>query len=340
MNLLKRFMLLSFIIIDIIIMQVIWKYFYSKDSASDHGTLYQIRNLLHRTNIVNKPANDFNSCDDFFKLVVNCHILAAAMKVLGMGVNCHILAAAMKVLGMGSLTDTPHEAVLPNAENICMMSNNERKSLLFEVCKKVCNYISVKYDTASGTIDNVHEYGKQLLSIGCFYIEFSDAIKEGDGDRVLRCWKYLLLIFKNSGRKNYSIEALNLLCQYFYSLTPRQSLELIWSRFVNVHGLPGRNVPNDLHMEHLNCICKEAIRGLGVNKTDRAISRVAKSLGTLSPVLDQYDLVNNVPDTSSIHKAPISDKDRDMIIKELIQSDIFTEYAVSRIYTPIISQAS
>ena len=98
---------------------------------------------------------------------------------------------------------------------------------------------------------------------------------------------------------------------------------------MNVHGLPRRNVPNDLHMEHFNRICKEAIRGLGVNKTDRAISRVAKSLGTLSPVLDQYDLVKNVPDTSSIHKAPISRKDRDMLFKKLIQSDIFTEYAVS-----------
>ena len=81
-------------------------------------------------------------------------------------------------------------------------------------------------------------------------------------------------------------------------------------------------MPNDLHMEHLNRICKEAIRGLEVNKTDRAISRVAKSLGTLSPVLD----------TSSIHKAPISDKNRDMIIKELRQLDIFTECAVSSIH--------
>ena len=116
------------------------------------------------------------------------------------------------------------------------------------MCNNVCNSLSIKYDTASQSVDGVYEYGKQLLSIGYFYIEFSDAIKEGDGDRVLRCWKYLLLIFKNSGHNNYSIEALNLLCQYFYSLTPRQSLELIWSRFVNVYGLPGRNVPNNLHM--------------------------------------------------------------------------------------------
>ena len=62
---------------------------------------------------------------------------------------------------------------------------------------------------------------------------YSDAIREGDGDRVLRCWRYLLAIFKSSGRKNYSIEALNMLYQYKYQFTPRQSAELLWSRFIN-----------------------------------------------------------------------------------------------------------
>ena len=60
-------------------------------------------------------------------------------------------------------------------------------------------------------------------------------------------------------------------CQHDFKLTPRQSAELLWSRFVNAHGLPGRNIPADLHMEHLNRVCKEAVRGLGVNKTDEAI---------------------------------------------------------------------
>ena len=30
------------------------------------------------------------------------------------------------------------------------------------------------------------------------------------------------------------------------------SVELMWGRFVNVHGKPGKNIPNDLHGEHLN----------------------------------------------------------------------------------------
>ena len=36
--------------------------------------------------------------------------------------------------------------------------------------------------------DSVQDYAIHLLSLGFFYIEYADAIREGDGDRVLRCW--------------------------------------------------------------------------------------------------------------------------------------------------------
>ena len=68
------------------------------------------------------------------------------------------------------------------------------------------------------------EYAIQIISLGCFYLEYSDAIHEGDGIRVLRCWRYLLPIFWNSGRVNYSNEVLNMLFQHDYSLSPRHSM--------------------------------------------------------------------------------------------------------------------
>ena len=36
----------------------------------------------------------------------------------------------------------------------------------------------------------------EVLSLGLFYLEFKDAIREGDGLRVLRCYKYLLPLFR------------------------------------------------------------------------------------------------------------------------------------------------
>ena len=63
-----------------------------------------------------------------------------------------------------------------------------------------------------------------------------------------------------------------MLFQQSYALSPRLSAELLQSRFINVHGRPGKNIPADLHMEHLSRLAKEAIKNLGANKTDNAIT--------------------------------------------------------------------
>ena len=49
--------------------------------------------------------------------------------------------------------------------------------------------------------DTVYAYASELLSLGLLYFEFKDAVKERDGDRLFRVWKYLLLLFKESNKK-------------------------------------------------------------------------------------------------------------------------------------------
>ena len=51
---------------------------------ADHGTLYQLRNLLNRRNVRVKPKSDVNTHEGFFLEVVEGLILAATMKVLKM----------------------------------------------------------------------------------------------------------------------------------------------------------------------------------------------------------------------------------------------------------------
>ena len=156
-----------------------------------------------------------------------------------------------------------------------------------------------------------------------FTCVFPDAIKEGDGGRILHCWKYLLPLFWNSGRKNYAIEALNLLCQHNFTLSPHHRQQLLSARCINVHGIRGRNIPSDLHMEHLNRTIKTAMKGLGSNKTDQAICRIGRALGTLAPVLDQFDMDNNVPATTGGHKRSNSQKDVYVIVEELRKAKVF-----------------
>lgn len=278
---------------------MIWKELYSDKSAGEHGTLYQLRNLLHRRNVVKHPKKDVNASEDFFLLVV----------------TSHVLAAAVELLQMESLSATPQSTIITT--DYWCQSLDIRKSALMSVCTAlVKKFVNFEFFPKSAVEcprqeqeDKVFQYASKTLSLGLFYIEYLDAIHEGDGDRLLRCWRYLLPMFKASRRTNYSLEVLHMLYQSQYSLSPRLSHQLLWSRCVNTRGLPGHNIPCDLFMEHLNRLCKEAIAGLRANQHERAVIRVGKAIGTLYPVVEQFDKVNSVASISGAHFKPVSAKD-------------------------------
>lgn len=207
------------------------------------------------------------------------------------------------------------------------LPSGERTKCLEELCAMVYDrFIHFNYNTETATSsDKVCNYSVQLLRLGCFYLEFVDAICEGDGNRVVRCWKYMIPIFSASGNSNYANEAANLLIQKSYSLSPRLSAQLIWSRFVNVHGRPGKNVPVDLHMEHLNKIAKCNIRFCGSNVNAKSISRIGRAIGTLSPVLESFDTNNNVEQVSSFQKKAKIQKDIQVVVSELVKSMCFVD---------------
>ena len=263
-----------------------------------------------------RPLDGFNACDDFFVLVV----------------KSHVLAATMQLLVMTDVTEIPSSPQFPGLQDVWMDPAESRKKLLHSICLQVIDeFVDFRFNLPDGgneavdpeSKDGVLAYAKGILALGCFYLEYSDGIREGDGERVLRCWRYMLPMFHSSRRNNYALESLYLLFQHDFSLSPRQAIELIWSRFVNVHGLPGKNIPNDLHMEHLNRLLKVALQGLGANKTEKAITTSAKALGVVDPVLSTFDKENHVSNISGSHRVADAKKDMEMLLKQL--SAVFRE---------------
>ena len=59
--------------------------------------------------------------------------------------------------------------------------------------------------------DGVQEYAKESLMLGLLLMDFADATREGDGNRIVRVWKHLLPLFKATGRTNYFVEAFTFL---------------------------------------------------------------------------------------------------------------------------------
>ena len=81
--------------------------------------------------------------------------------------------------------------------------------------------------------DSVFAYAVDVLSMCLIWHAFRDAVREGDGDRIIRYWKLLAVIFRQEKHYNYSNEAVNLVMQTLL-LSPRQVSELKWSRTVIV----------------------------------------------------------------------------------------------------------
>lgn len=59
--------------------------------------------------------------------------------------------------------------------------------------------------------DGVFNYARAVLNDGLFLMAFRDAIHEGDGVRILNCWKFMLTYFFSSGHRKYALEAFYLL---------------------------------------------------------------------------------------------------------------------------------
>ena len=318
---------------------------YKSTSASDVGTIFQLCNLINRKNIGNKPSKDVNAFEDFFHLIV----------------ESHVLAAAMEFLGMESIDDKPAADIFP--PTVWMLSQEERRAILTSVCEAIVDefvdistievfdtdakqagsqQVQSEQDDQDGVGSNINgkaatctkrkhdkqedkvlAYAKELLSFGLLYNELVDAVREGDGVRVLRWWRFMLLIFKATGRKNYCTEAFILLAQYQYLLSEREQQQLLYSRFINTHGEPGKNISCDLFMEHLNRLLKGAIQALGANKTPKAITRLGKCIAPLGEILDNFDTLHKVPSQTTDHKIPTADKDMTRIVNELHGAEVF-----------------
>ena len=220
----------------------IWRRLYCGSSVIDCGTMYQLRNLVNRRNVVSDPKDNEAACEDFMITVT----------------DAHVLACAMELFEMDTLTDVPSNKFFPDGSSE-LDSLQWRDILLLAAEHLVKKYVDLSIQKPQkqnkkqksklkkvSPHDGIYEYAKDTLTLGLLK-EYIDTIRESDGDRIICVWKFLLPLFRSTGHTNYSLEAFTLLAQYYYLLSPRMAAQLAWSRTVNTHGRPGENISCDLH---------------------------------------------------------------------------------------------
>ena len=69
--------------------QVIWKRLYSSCSGMDTGTLFQLRNVINRRNVITDVSKDLTACEEFMQLATIAHVMSAAIHIAGV-TNMHV----------------------------------------------------------------------------------------------------------------------------------------------------------------------------------------------------------------------------------------------------------
>ena len=236
-------------------LQLIWQKLV-KIIPRDHGSLNQLFTRFGLLPKANKPKDDMHACQDVLLTVFKGHIVAAACRELNIGGP------------EGDIKD-----IIVNM------------SLLNDLTVKVARRFTVIQEaflneSVPDTGDRVHSYAQILCHFAAIVHLFTDACKEGDGEHVIRCWKLCMLHFHAERKTKYALEALRLQFQ-LVTLQPNLVHQLTWGRFVNTHGGKGRNIPCDLHNEHVNKLYKEIIGNMGANFTEFASTRAARAVSSL-----------------------------------------------------------
>ena len=135
----------------------------------------------------------------------------------------------MQYLKMATINVQPYHILL--IADLWLKENEVRKDVLNKVTMDIVREfvdLDIKYKKKGQASsdgkdeDKIFIYITELLSYALLYLEFLDSIREEDGTRILHCWRYLTLVFKETQCKNYAIEGLNLISQYHFFFSRHQ----------------------------------------------------------------------------------------------------------------------
>lgn len=188
---------------------------------------------------------------------------------------------------MISLLSFRHERVKHPNEDIPMEQSSENQ----------------QEDTQSQE-DCMKNYHIARLRFGLVDLDLRDAIKEGDGTRLLVTLPYLLMLFHLYKRTKYAYVTLLHLVKAFALLPESLANELVHDRFWNTKGGAGNNIPLlDLRMEHMVRLFKLSLKQLGANIDSKGAQRIAQSLGHVEELINNIDNDVQITRRSGYHSS-------------------------------------
>lgn len=261
---------------------------------------------MNRVSVTKDVKKEVDATLDFLTTVIKGHWLACASEILGL--------SSLD----GSITADFHTAPDIFLEELA--------------CKVVDRFTVVDAAfldlTCECSIDDkAYNYARVLCHYGALVMEFRDAWAEGDGERIMRCWKLFMPHFRASGCTKYCLEALRLQLQVNVVLSPNLAHQIMWHRTVNTKGGLGKNIPCDLYNEHVNKLIKYIIQNMGSNLTETSLQRAVRSISTLHSICKAFDVNSCVPYGTSAHSTKPDIQDVKKVVAILLQCKLLEPIA-------------
>ena len=342
---------------------MLFDYLYKSQSVGDLGTLYQLKTRLNRKDVSDKVTKSYHGCEAFFNTVVDGYIVYAATQFFGMespnstpelnklGPSNNDEHASQKQL-YDAVEKLVEKYVLLEAQPTAVLFNDMQQTeqpQIFECRYPDCNRqyqhekrrnnheVSVhglnitnhaEQDERSPpdprSEDGVFNYSHNIAKTGLLFKDFQDAIKEGDGARAEYLWKFMMLLFKVSGKTKYALAAARLHAQLHALLTPQEAHSLRWNRTVNLKGGVGRNIAIDQAMEHGVRDTKQLMYGQGANLSFQTAQTYSRASDDVKSIMVNFDQANNVRRESTKHKRR-EDSDITTVVDILKEVKAFSE---------------
>ena len=331
-----------------------FKHLYSTSPAGigDLGTLYAARNAIDARQVSKDPKKNFYATADLLQKFTEATLVAGAVSYFSMG-NMHgeptlnvyngdkqdkksaqlyIKTVTENFVAKHILPDVPVPRISePSPQHVQCPEcgrNYQRKGFLIRHRRSVHGFTEETAPVATNDDrpveqDYVYNYTQCSLTLGLIRLNQDDAIRHGDGARLVRLYKLMYLYYKISGCPKYAYGTLELLAQVQWLLSPRMSYRLTWNRFANSQGFLHTNLPLDLDVEHNNKLFKNDIHTYRGELTDTTIHRVSRSLDISDAVIKSYAKCTGISMPSGQHTDVDFSADVALLTEQFCEAKIF-----------------
>ena len=284
-------------------------HYYVPASGREPCTLYQLKNLIQRSNVSTNVSSAYHADNDFIEIVTESLIVGAALHVLEVDSVCNIIA---------------------NEETLNYVADNLVDSYVLNDIKRYCHQLHCDATNNCHMCnegycnDDLHTYVCQVLFLGMLLILMKRTTEAGDGERCLMQWKICLIIYHAVHKVKYRLESFLTMVSQKCILPSHLAFQLKHNRFINLSGGEGKNLDGDYTIELFNRVAKQRISRLGPNHTPDVIKHIGQTINFTND-LEKHMCVQTYTSLLSRTKTNKKKADSDMhkIVTEIINTKPF-----------------